>query len=49
LWAGDGNGDNMRNCDSNKVAGVEESGGGGNNEGNCESSKSNGDGIREGR
>jgi hypothetical protein len=38
----------MRNYDSNKVAGVEESGGGGDNKGNGESGKSDGDGIREG-
>jgi hypothetical protein len=43
-----GNGNNMRNFDGKKVAGVKESGGGGNNKGDGESGKSNDNGIREG-
>ena len=38
----------MRNCNGNKVAGIEESGGNSNNEGDGGSGKSDGDGIREG-
>jgi hypothetical protein len=43
-WASNGNGNNMRNFDRNKVAGVKESSGSGNNKGNGKSSRS--DGLR---
>jgi hypothetical protein len=54
-WASDGNGNNMRNGNGNKVAGNKESNGmssksndNGDKEGNGDSVKSNGDGNEEG-